>query len=649
MKTNIILELLLGMSLALLASSCKNTLDTHPTDFFDEETVWTSYSTVNAFINSTYESVINGVWAGSGTAIAWESRTPNSVMADQVGKGIDTWTTETGLSTSIDLGTNQSTRLRRCNLIISKAESSDVLSSDEKKLIIGEGKFLRALVFFDQARKMGRFLPIRQVFSESDTLAVKDIKITSTLKESYDIVIEDFEDAISKLPLSSSAGRANKYAAEVMLSSACLQAYAYTGDKSYLTKCIAAAMDVVSNKQLTENYGGMFYDTDANNPEILFGYYRIKENSTVQSFDETMLTTPNVSADDQKSSLCTVIFNNIHGKTFSGWGVYWPTQEMVDNYLVIDDESGEALPWWETSQWKNNVDELDPSTVKEAGQIDSYNRLTGEARRMPSPQDLSNVNYSYPNFSRYSVLKKDRTDNRNISELMYQNRDARFHANITADGDTFVGELFQTNLNGNASSGVRSKEDGGWYCTTTGYYWRKNTIENVDRYYYNIPCDFHYVLARVGEAYMNLAEAYLCLGDVANAIKALNATRVTHGKLPESKANTLEEAWADYMRERNCEMCNEHGDMYFTYLRWGKYGGYSNAGRGPGDIIAALDSPTHKIEINRDRTAILIGQHTLMNSAARRFTVRRYLFPLTQSFLDSREAYGLDHQQNEGW
>ena len=38
-----------------------------------------------------------------------------------------------------------------------------------------------------------------------------------------------------------------------------------------------------------------------------------------------------------------------------------------------------------------------------------------------------------------------------------------------------------------------------------------------------------------------------------------------------------------------------------------------------------------------------------MNSASRTFTAKRYLFPIAQGFLDTREAYGLDHNQNAGW
>ena len=239
---------------------------------------------------------------------------------------------------------------------------------------------------------------------------------------------------------------------------------------------------------------------------------------------------------------------------------------------------------------------------------------------------------------------------RDISDIIYGNRDARLDGCIVYDKSTWVGEKIGLNLAGNLSMGVRDKEDGGWYNTTTGYYWRKCNIANPEpRAFYSCLVALHYNIARTGEAYMNLAEAYLCKGQVNDAVNALNATRTKHGQLPASKASTLEQAWTDYMRERRVEMANEGGDIYFSYLRWGKYGGYANYGRQPGDIIYDLDRPVYKIEINRDRTAFIINQLTLLGSANRNFTTRRYLFPIPVSFLNTREAYGLDHEQNPEW
>lgn len=638
--------MLLLAGLATL-SACQDTLDTHPSSIFTEDVVWGSLATADAFVNATYSSVLTSGFAGGGVNTGWESRTPNGCQASQVGEGIDGVATELGISNSSDFGSNRFALLRRCNLIIDKATNSSLAESD-KNLLIAEGHFLRGLIFFDQARKMGRFVPLTQVLTESDSLASR-VEMTGNVAESYNYVVADLEEAVKGLPETASAGRATKWAAEVILSRACLQAYAYTKDTKFLNRAKTAAQDVIQNSgvSLASDYGSLFNEDDPNNPEILLGYYRLADNTQVVDFDELINVYPNIGTDDMTTSRSATGYPSTT-RTFESWGIFFPTQDLVDQYLAIDEETGEAKPWYETSQFKENVEELDPSTVKKAGSVDSYRRVNGQQRRIPTPQDLKQTKTGYPVFQRYLKLKDGAT--RNLSQLMYSNRDARLAATVVTDSTQWVGVTCCMNLSGNLSQGVRDKEDGGWYNTTTGYYWRKGTLEKLNpRAFYSVKVDYHQPVVRLGEAYMNLAEADLLLGDVPGAVAALNQTRTVHGHLPASTASTAEDAWADYIRERNCEMAYEAGDIYFSYLRWGKYGSYANHGRQAGDIIYDLDRPVYKIEISRDRTKALIGQLTLMGSANRNFTEKRYLLPINQGFLNTREAYGLNHVQNEGW
>lgn len=645
MKNNIIKIGLFGI-LALGATSCQDTLDTHPTTTFDEATVWGSKATADAFINATYESVIT-MYTGNSTCVGWEARTPNGIKCSQVGEGIDGIATELGVSRSTDFGINRYGLLRRCNLIIQKAQESTTLTEGEKAEVIAKGRLLRGLVFFDQARKMGRFVPMREVIATGEEEKAT-IPMTKSVEESYKYVLEDLEASVSAMPTIAQPGEPTKYAVEVLLSRAYLTAYAYTKNASYIDKAITYAKDVTENCSLSDNYGGLFNETDETNAEILWGYYRLKANTKIGNYEELIRTYPNIAQDDCVNSKSPTLFKNPNGRTFEGWAIYFPTQDLVDQYLVTDEKTGEALPWYETSQYKENVEKLDPNSVTEAGQIDSYEQVNGNLRRIPTPQDFSQLNSAYPTNLRYDKLKEGST--RNLSELMYSNRDARFASSIAYDGTTWIGETVETNLGGNCSMGVCDKEDGGWYNTTTGYYWRKSNIENPEpRAYFDCQVQLHYDMCRTGEAYMNLAEAYLLKKDVTNAVAALNATRVKHGKIAPSTATTEKEAWADYIRERRVEMANENGDIYFSYLRWGKYGGFANNGREAGDIIYDLDRPVYKIEISRDRSQLLINQVTLLNSANRNFTTKRYLFPISQGFLDTREAYDLDHDQNEGW
>lgn len=640
------------VGLCILAmSSCKDTLDTHPTTSFDDETVWGSKATAAAFINGIYSNVIeNCGYAGSGSSVGWEARTPNSARCSQVGEGIDGMATELGVSNSSDYGANRFSLLRRCNLAIEKVTESDKLSDTEKDELLAQAHFLRGLIFFDQARKMGRFVPLTKVL-DTENPEEANVPMTSSVSESYQYVISDLQKAAESLPETNDYGLPTKWAADVYLSRAALQAYAYTSDASYLTIAKEAANDVINNSGISlSTSDGLFNETDQYNPEILWAYYRNKDNTTIGQYEELIRTYPNITSDNVSNSLCPVSLKQKDGaSTFEGWAIYFPTQDLVDQFLVTDETTGEALPWYETSQYKNNVEELDPNTVTTAGQVDSYSQASGDLRRIPTPQDLTQTKEGYDTFTRYAKIK-DGATRTNISDIMYTNRDKRFYYTVVYDGCTWVDETIETNLGGNLSQGVRDKEDGGWFNTVTGYYWRKSNIENPDpRAYYSCLVALHFNLARLGEAYLNLAEVLLLQGDVSGAVAAFNNTRTVHGGLAPSTATTEEEAWADYIRERNCELTNEGGDLYYSYLRWGKYGGYANHGAKAGDIVKDLDRPVYKIEISRDRSTLLIGQLTLLNSANRQFTTKRYLLPISQSFLDTRESYGLDHEQNAGW
>ena len=641
----------LGLGIVAM-SSCIDTMDTHPTTVFDAETVWGSKATVEGFVYATYSSVINAGYAGSGTSVGWEARTPNAVRCSQVGEGIDGTATELGISNGNDWGCNRFSLLRRANLIIHNVEASSTLSEAEKNELSAHGYLMRGMIFFDQARKMGRFVPVQEVFDVENPDRV-NIPMTKTVAESYDIIINDLTKAADYLPTSNMPGLPTRYAAGVLLSRAALQAYAYTNDSKYLDVAIEYATDVIQNSgvSLATNLApnkSLWNETDLYNPEILWAYYREKENTSVVSFEELMRTYPNISTDNVKNSQSPVALKQANGQTFEGWAIYFPTQDLADQFLVTDEATGEALPWYETSQYTSNVNVLDPTTITEAGQVDQYSQINGDLRRIPTPQDFNQTKDGYPVFQRYHQLKEGAA--RDLSDLMYQGRDKRFYTTMVYDKCTWMNENIELNLGGNMSMGVRDKEDGGWYNTTTGYYWRKSNIENPEpRAFHNSKVALHFNITRLGEAYLNLAEAQLLKKNIPAAVEALNATRVAHGGLAPSTATTEEQAWADYIRERNCEMTNETGDIYFSYLRWGKYGGYANHGRAAGEVIADLDRPTYKIQISRDRTQLIVSQVTLLNSANRNFTTRRYLLPINQGFLNTREAYGMHDAQNEGW
>ena len=646
---NILKYSLLGLGV-IATTSCIDTLDTKPKVTFDAETVWGSKATVEGFVYSAYNDIIWDGYAGSGSCVGWEARTPNGVLSSQVGDGkgnVDGVAIESSIGSGNDWGVDRFKYLRRANMIIENVEASSTLTEDAKKQLKAHGHFLRGMIFFKQARLMGRYVPIREVFDSSDSLTCM-IPLTKDLNESYQYVIEDLKYAADNMEDNQPYGVPTKWAAKVVLSRAALQAYAYTKNEQYLDIALNAAKEVVDNKgSLLSTSNGLFNETDMYNPEILWAYYREDQNTQFVSFDETMCTFPNVKPGDVGNNPYATPMKDANGITFEAWGVFWPTQDLVDNFLVNDDETGEAKPWNETSQWVNNTKNLDVNTLTPETPVDTYQNKAFGARRMPCPMDFKNTNTNYPTFTQYATLKEGAT--KNISQLMYENRDKRFYTTVVYDGCKWFNEDIELFHGGNVYRGFRDKEEGGWYTTTTNYYWRKSTIESFPRAYHNLNMAIHFNLARVGEAYMNLAEAYLLKGQIDKAVEALNATRTVHGGLAPSTAITEEEAWKDYIRERNCEMVNEGGDIYWSYLRWGKYGGYANEGQAPGAVVQALNRPVHMIQIDHTRSTILVNQLTINRAAERKFSDRRYLLPINQNFLNKRATYGIQDNYTQEW
>ena len=51
-----------------------------------------------------------------------------------------------------------------------------------------------------------------------------------------------------------------------------------------------------------------------------------------------MRTYPNVSTDNVINSQSPVALKQANGQTFEGWAIYFPTQDLVDQFLVTDEE-----------------------------------------------------------------------------------------------------------------------------------------------------------------------------------------------------------------------------------------------------------------------------------------------------------------------
>ena len=270
-------------------------------------------------------------------------------------------------------------------------------------------------------------------------------------------------------------------------------------------------------------------------------------------------------------------------ESFLGWTRCWPSTDLVDDYLVADVD-GVAKKWDETSYFQDYV-----------------------------------ANGGY------------------VSKAVYnEHRDKRFFASIVRDSSMLFTNLVTTRIGGNMHYLQSTK--GTQYSTPSGYFVKKY-IYDMTGFQAKAFTNYHQSVTRLGRAYLNYAEVMLRLNQPKIAVQYINETRTKHGGLPElPETMAIEDVWKYYKIERRVELFLEN-DRYWSLLRWGKEDG--------GGVIPELNDKVHKyFEISSDGQSFEIKDIILNpNNSKKRFSTKRYLFPVPQGERDLNEK--LD--QNPGW
>lgn len=601
--------------------SCDDWLDTKPTESYSEEMVWNDVTMIDAFVTANYGNCFSKYDAFEN----WERYYANNMVQCRRYAGGEVRGLIENTSDYVGFNSNFGA-IRNCNLIIERVSESTVLTEAEKKRYIAEGKMMRAMLYYDFTRKGGKFIWVDKVLdTETD---FNNFPLTKSVEESYSYVLKDLREAVPDLPVTDVEGRLNKDAGYAFLSEVLLTAAAYTDNAASLQNGMSLyeeavkAVDAIENAALDPDYEGIFNERGAyDSPEIILSRYWPASDLTVVSTDMINLAA-NIQVGQLAVNNCGPALNN--QDVFSGgWMEYAPSQNLVDDYLVVDQTSGEAVRWYEASQF---VDNVKPITRDEAlAKIEHK-----DANELVEGQ-----------FKAWEVT----TPGTSISDLMYQHRDKRFDASILHDGSVYYGETLTMYNRGNYSrwSNPNYFAD---HSPVTNYATRKSIYTNLSPYlYWNVSTGYHKPFLRYGRALLNKAEALLRLNRIDEAVATYNQTRTVHGGLPASTASTLEDARAEYMIERRVELFKE-ADFYFSLLRWGKYG-WNTTGNEPGGVIEELCEPATFVEINRERSAAYIG-NVLYGNDQRVFEVKSYLFPIAKGIINANPAMS-DADQNPGW
>lgn len=552
--------------LAISCVSCSDILDKGPLDSFTEKEVWESVELAQAFL---YPSLNYA----TGTLI-WEDKwTDNDVIQDdgnasninkeQIDRYYNAGWNPDGNDDKVgDVYAN----IRKCNLMLQKMKENTIFMEKDKKYLIAQAKMQRAMIYFSRARLFGKLMIVDRVMDPDENM---ELPRTKTIKDTYDFILKDLQEASSDLPVSvgsNETGMLTKGAAYALMAEVALHGAAYieSGQDEYYALAKKASEDLFALEQyeLDTDYGRMFneFDYALNSKEIILAQWKHEKNTT---FGDTWMQylVPNISNDKLKEFVNPKLNDN-----FEGWPAMFPSVDLVNAYEVKD-EDGIAKDW-----------------------------------------DKSSYYLSYQQRGGY------------VSDAIYTNRDARFYATVVYDSTQYFNSLVTMRNKGNLH--WESKTGSDWGTALSGYLYRKgvytdNPLFNSDPTYY------HYVVLRLGRSYLNYAEIMLRSNDVPTAIEYINKTRTVHGGMPElPKTLSLDEAWKAYKRERRVELVHE-GDRYWSLLRWGK--------ADKKDVVEELTKVHHSISISEDGKSFEIIPLPYQTSFNERiFTKKRYLFPVPE-------------------
>lgn len=565
MKKNIV-KTMMAVALVMGCTACSDILDKGPLDAYTENEVWESVELAQSFLYPSLNYATGTlIWEDKWTDndVIQDDGTASNVNKEQIDRYFDVGWNPRGGGSDDKVG-DVYENIRKCNLTLEKMAENTTFQEEDKAYLIAQAKMQRAMIYFSRARLFGKLMIVDRVLDPEEDM---ELPRTNTVKDTYDFILKDLQEAAPDLPVTAETGMLTQGAAYALMAEVALHGAAYieSGQDEYYAFAKEASENLfaLGQYELDTDYENLFNDFDHSqgSKEIILAQWR-HENNT--NFDATWMQylVPNQS-NDKKTDFATPDLND----AFEGWIAMFPSSDLVSEYEVID-EDGTAKDWDETSYYKN-----------------------------------------YQQHGGY------------VSQAIYKNRDARFYATIVQDSSMYFNSLITMRDKGNLHWG--SKVGSIWGTSITGYIYRKGVYTTKPLLNTN-PTNYHYIVLRLGRSYLNYAEVMLRQNNIPAAIEYINKTRTIHGGLPALPTTlTSDEAWKAYKRERRVELVHE-GDRYWSLLRWGKADGKPIV-----EELTKTHQAISISEDGKSFEFIELPDQRSFNE--RVFTTKRYLFPVPES------------------
>jgi len=555
----------------LLLMGCESFLDKEPLDIISDALVWEDENLIDSYLADLYYRTDFIERRGNGDCVSL------CMIASMGGEGrsygahhqpyIASTNVITAAGPNVDLDYWNYTNIRDCNFFIENMEGNPNFDESYNNQRIAEVRFLRAYMYFEMVKRFGG-VPILVEAQSMDATAEELYVPRNTEKEVYDFIIAEMDTLSVVLPSTYSAqdkGRPTKWAALALQSRASLY---------------AASIAKYGQVQLDGLLG--FPASDVSH------YAQIAYDAST-----------------------AIINNGIHF-------LYEKHADPVMNYQNLF------------------LDEATDNTEVIMAEVYDYAKNRSHAFSLRTmPHDFSatwaSMNYLYDFVERFEFADGSPGNSISRAQLtaagsewtpaeLWENRDPRFRATVFYPESPWQGgkALFHSStIRGGITYTSGVAEDGWPYkastrnTTKTGFMVRKRCNESM-----KLPTDVFndqtdYIVFRLGEMYLNLAEAAYYLNLTDEALTVLNRLRERADMPPKA---TIDEA--TIQNERLVELSWEN-QSYWDIRRWRIAKQLLDGVRTQGLVF------TYNYDTKKYRIKMIAGE-----GVARIFQDRNYYLPL---------------------
>jgi starch-binding outer membrane protein, SusD/RagB family len=526
---------------AVCLTACDKDLDIAPKNIITNEQVFSNESAIKAYLVSLYNALpIEDFNYGAGTGFnAWPG-TPTATASFEAIRCLQDNPSSVGDGTWWNWWSDAFKAIRNVNNFLDNIPSAS-LTDTEKSELTGEAKFLRAYYYFGLVKRYGG-VPIIKTVQNFTGDNLDELQVPRDKeKDVYDFIATDLDDAASALPSTSEErGRANKYVALALKSRALLFAASISkygsvqlngivgidasNANTYWQAAFNAAKEVINSgiyslynndTDKSENFRLMFLDNSTSNTESIFAKDFSYPDKT-HSYDCWNLP---------YSVRCSAGYSSRLNPTLQLCEEF-EYVDGSDGTLKISDANGNFIKYKNATDLFTNKDPRFFATI-----IAPFTEWKG------SVIDV-----------RAGIIDNEKTITAGDYSNLY---DTINHVTSSTTGMHIIG---QNGIGG-----------GGGEVSMTGFYARKYLNSNYDRSYVGTWKSYtSFIDMRLGEIYLNYAEAAIELGDVTNATWAINQIRDRAGiKLLEESDVTRDKI----RHERLVELALE-GHKYWDIRRW---------------------------------------------------------------------------------